>query len=238
MVVRLQGFDRGLFGGNFHTHNELHIPPGLDAVCYSNGRDYVRGWRYCVAQAAAGRVVMSVDCTALLNRRHYEHGVERRSWMTAYPNDPGDTLSFDEVTVYGDEPAEGGDAAAPRLAIVSYGNGVVTALEAAAQLREQGGSGSAEVAVIDSPYLSAVPQQLREVVGSFDAVLFADVCKDGPGAPLLSHACTLHNEGRLPAAWGTVAAPRAYNPLGSTITFLNVEDVVGAATRLCKRLAE
>ena len=123
-----------------------------------------------------------------------------------------------------------------RLAIVSYGNGVVTALEAAAQLRVEGGS--AEVSVIDSPYLSAVPQQLREAVGSFDAVLFADVCKDGPGAPLLSHACTLHNEGRLPAAWGTVAAPRAYNPLGSTITFLNVEDVVGAATRLCSRLAE
>ena len=30
MVVRLQGFDRGLFGGNFHTHNMLNIPPGLE----------------------------------------------------------------------------------------------------------------------------------------------------------------------------------------------------------------
>ena len=34
MVIRLQGFDRGLFGGNFHTHNQLHIPPGVDVVCY------------------------------------------------------------------------------------------------------------------------------------------------------------------------------------------------------------
>jgi 2-oxoisovalerate dehydrogenase E1 component len=37
MLIRLQGFDRGVFGGNFHTHNSLHIPPGLDVVCYSNG---------------------------------------------------------------------------------------------------------------------------------------------------------------------------------------------------------
>ena len=45
MVVRLQGFDKGIFGGNFHTHNMLNIPPGLDVVCFSNGRDYVRGMR-------------------------------------------------------------------------------------------------------------------------------------------------------------------------------------------------
>ena len=47
MMIRLQGFDRGVFGGNFHTHNTIHIPPGLDVVCYSNGRDYARGWRFC-----------------------------------------------------------------------------------------------------------------------------------------------------------------------------------------------
>lgn len=45
MVVRLQGFDKGIFGGNFHTHNMINIPPGLDVVCFSNGRDYVRGMR-------------------------------------------------------------------------------------------------------------------------------------------------------------------------------------------------
>lgn len=45
MVVRLQGFDKGIFGGNFHTHNMLQIPPGLDVVCFSNGRDYVKGMR-------------------------------------------------------------------------------------------------------------------------------------------------------------------------------------------------
>ena len=35
--------------------------------CFS-GDDYVRGMRYALHQAAAGRVVMSVDSTALLNQ--------------------------------------------------------------------------------------------------------------------------------------------------------------------------
>ena len=70
MIIRLQGFDKGVFGGNFHTHNSLYLPPGLDVVSYSNGADYVKGLRYAVAQARAGRIVMTVDSTDLLNRRH------------------------------------------------------------------------------------------------------------------------------------------------------------------------
>ena len=50
MMIRLQGFDLGVFGGNFHTHNTLYTPPGIDVVCYSNGEDYVRGWRYAIEQ--------------------------------------------------------------------------------------------------------------------------------------------------------------------------------------------
>ena len=57
MIIRLQGFDRGVFGGNFHTHNALPLLPGLDVVVHSNGADWVKGWRYAVRQAAAGRVV-------------------------------------------------------------------------------------------------------------------------------------------------------------------------------------
>ena len=134
MLIRLQGFDRGVFGGNFHTHNTIHIPPGLDVVCYSNGRDYARGWRYCMAQAAVGRVVMSVDCTALLNQRHFDDPAAedgRRSWMTEYPHDRSEMMSFDEVTRY---TCGMDNAATKRVAIVTYGNGVVTALQAVAVL--------------------------------------------------------------------------------------------------------
>jgi hypothetical protein len=41
MVVRMQGFDKGVFGGNYHTHNMIATPPGLDVVCFSNGWDWV-----------------------------------------------------------------------------------------------------------------------------------------------------------------------------------------------------
>jgi len=56
---------------------------GLDVVCFSNGRDYVKGWRHAVRQAEAGRVVMVVDSTALLNRRHL--GDSDDAWRFPYP---------------------------------------------------------------------------------------------------------------------------------------------------------
>lgn len=48
MVIRLQGFDSGVFGGNYHTHNSIPLPPGLDVVVYSNGVDWVRGFRNAI----------------------------------------------------------------------------------------------------------------------------------------------------------------------------------------------
>ena len=45
ILIRVQGFDKGVFGGNYHTHNNIVCVPGLDIVCYSNGGDYVRGIR-------------------------------------------------------------------------------------------------------------------------------------------------------------------------------------------------
>ena len=65
MVIRMQGFDRGLFGGNFHTHNWLPLLPGVDVVATSTGRDYAKAMRHAVRQARAGRVVMMVDATYL-----------------------------------------------------------------------------------------------------------------------------------------------------------------------------
>ena len=100
MVVRLQGFGKGVFGGNFHTHNALHLPPGLDVVCYSNGRDYVRGLRHAVHQARSGRVVMLVDSTNLLNQRHLDAEMRDGKWTRAYP-DSG-MLSYDSVIMYED----------------------------------------------------------------------------------------------------------------------------------------
>ena len=39
ILIRLQGFANGLFGGNFYTDNNIYLAPGLDVACYNNGTD-------------------------------------------------------------------------------------------------------------------------------------------------------------------------------------------------------
>eukprot|EP01065_Artemidia_motanka_P042786 TRINITY_DN5793_c1_g1_i1.p1 TRINITY_DN5793_c1_g1~~TRINITY_DN5793_c1_g1_i1.p1 ORF type:complete len:824 (+),score=262.69 TRINITY_DN5793_c1_g1_i1:72-2543(+) len=230
MVIRLQGFDRGVFGGNFHTHNTLHIPPGMDVVCFSNGRDYQRGMRRAIEYAKAGRVVMSVDCTALLNVRSIVG--DDLAWEMPAAT-AGDVGSFDEVTVYG---------SGKRLAIVTYGNGVLTALQARAILEKNGVDG---VTVVDCPLLSRVPKGLEEVLkGScpwhqhehgIERVVFADICKFGQH-PLGATVCALQNKRLLPGGyWEVVAAQPTYNPLGTYLTFLNTQDVLDACSRVLSR---
>ena len=233
MVIRLQGFDRGLFGGNFHTHNMLpHMPPGIDVVCYSNGADYARGFRHAVAQAKlAGRVIMMVDCTALLNQRHLHD--KDRGWETVFPElesretdalSYADYMGFDEIRRYGTQ---------GRFATITYGNGVVTSLQSRQALVTSGVlSSESEMDVLDCPYLSGVPEGLRQVLPQYERVLFADITKQGPGCVLSQHAVALQNESLLPRHWNLVAAPRTYNPLGSLETFLNAEDVSNAWKKL------
>ena len=226
MIVRLQGFDRGLFGGNFHTHNMLtHMPPGVDVVSFSNGYDYVCGFRHAVEQAKRGRVIVSVDCTDLLNRRHL-HGKDR-AWERAYPPRDEPVLGFNHVRRYGMN---------GKMAIVTYGNGVVTSLQARRDLVERSDiSSEEEIDIIDCPYLSGVPDGLRDIMGQYSNVLFADICKDGPGSNAFSSlACSLRQENLLPTNWNLVSAPRTYNPLGNVSTFLSAADIAQA----CKTLRD
>jgi TPP-dependent pyruvate/acetoin dehydrogenase alpha subunit/pyruvate/2-oxoglutarate/acetoin dehydrogenase E1 component len=231
MIVRLQGFDRGLFGGNFHTHNMLsHMPPGVDVVCFSNGRDYVHGMRHALLQAKAGRVVMVVDCTHLLNLRHLED--RDRQWEFPYPADPNELLLFDQIRCYkADEESE--DEAC--RAIVTYGNGVVTALQTRNELLKEGIIAPGELDVIDCPYLSGLPSELEEALKtSYEGgVLFADICKEGVGSNVFSSMImSLQQRNSLPSHWAFVGAPRTYNPLGSTVTFLNRDTIRNAFVQM------
>lgn len=239
MVIRLQGFGRGVFGGNYHTHNMLHMPPGLDVVCYSNGRDYARGMRYALQQAKSGRMAMFVDCTELLNMRAVDSGV---SWEFAFTQ-PEEYTSYDQVSVYPGTPStsasESSSIGEKKFLIVTYGSGVPLALQAQAEL-SQSTTEATVVDVVDCPLLSSVPQGLRDVLATnaYDAVLFADICKEGQ-QPLASHVTTLLNEGLLssPQQVRCIAAVRTYNPLGTILTFLSKEDIVDAARKMRPSLA-
>eukprot|EP00756_Hemistasia_phaeocysticola_P034406 Hpha_TRINITY_DN16518_c4_g1::TRINITY_DN16518_c4_g1_i1::g.134215::m.134215/K11381/bkdA; 2-oxoisovalerate dehydrogenase E1 component len=230
MVIRLQGFDRGVFGGNFHTHNMLHLPPGLDVVCFSNGLDYMRGMRRALEYAREGRVVMSVDSTALLNQRNIVGNDGAWEFPAAAVGDVG---SFDEVTVYG---------SGNKLAIVTYGTGVLQALQARDLMVKSGMEG---VTVVDCPLLSRVPKGLEDVLKGYcpwkqhtqgiERVVFADPCKFGQH-PLGATVCALQAKHLLPGSyWEVVAAQPTYNPLGTYLTFLSVQDILDTCTRVLSR---
>jgi 2-oxoisovalerate dehydrogenase E1 component len=226
MIIRLQGFDSGIFGGNFHTSNALTIPPGVDVCCYSNGHDYVHGFRNAIKQANAGRIVMFVDCTNLLNLRHLHD--KDREWETSYPDsNDNNNFGFDSIRQYG---------TMGTWAIVTYGNGVVTSLRARRALIDNKILMSEdELDIIDCFYLSDVPDGLRHVICRYEGIVFADICKQGPGSVLASMVCTLRNEGLLPSKWEHIAAPRTYNPLGSMVSFLNMDDIIHTFERMIKK---
>ena len=79
--------------------------------CYSNGLDYVRGFRNAVTQAKNGRVVMLIDCTNLLNLRHVHE--KDRGWETAYPSED-EIMGFNDIRQFGDK---------GKHLIITYGNG-------------------------------------------------------------------------------------------------------------------
>jgi len=221
MIIRLQGFGPGVFGGNFHTHNTLHIPPGVTTVCFSNGADWVRGWRQLVHMARNGAVVMSVDCTALLNQRHAIPGDE--GWKNAYPTAGVYDLQ-NEVGMYGLPRGETPDAI-----VVTYGTGVVEGIKAAASVPNN-------VLIVDSPLISHASHGLRSVLSEQypeTPVVFADICKQGmsPLAGVVSQLAST-SDCLVGRSWTMASASPTYNPLGSMCTFLDEDDIREAITRV------
>ena len=239
----MQGFDRGTFGGNFHTHNALPFcgaaTPGLTVVSYSNGHDWVRGWRACVEHARDGGVVMLVDCTELLNERHlFEKG--DRLWEMPYAKEEGtgeDIMHFDDVTVHKDEKANP-STNKTKIGIVTYGNGVLTSLRARQTLTSHSADSELCIDVIDTPLISRVSAGMTKILPQYDAVIFADICKGGggSGAPLSGIITELKKTDELPKYWGVCNAANTYNPLGDLSTFLSVRDIAEACQNIIKTI--
>lgn len=219
MVIRMQGFDRGLFGGNFHTHNWLPLLPGVDVVATSNGRDYARAMRHAVRQARAGRVVMMVDATYLLNLRHVHARDE--AWLTGYPGDD-DELAFDAVIARRDD-----SDTARRVACVTWGTGVVAALRARKLLD------GVALDIFEQPCLTWSVENLAAALAPYDAVVFADPCKPAQ-CPLMHVVLQLQDANALPTRWRLAAAQPTYNPLGRDLTFLSTDDVAEAVKNVLR----
>ena len=152
-----------------------------------------------------------------------------RGWETAYPAED-EVMSFHDVRRFGDS---------GKYLIVTYGNGVVTAIRARRALVEQKViDHESEIDIIDSPYISGIPDGLRNILadGRYEGVLFCDICKEGPGSNTLSSTIIgLKKDDILPTNWCFVAAPRTYNPLGNMVTFLNEEDIINSCKKMLSR---
>ena len=208
-------------------------------------------------QARAGRVVMSVDSTDLLNRRHV--ATKDDGCLSQFPvlsAEHCNEMTFDDVVVYSADAAAVGsreqlltDLSAGRRTIkavlVTYGNGVPTSLLAVKNLFADSASADGllpeEVLVVDCPYLSAVPAQLTELLTAVHSqnpdfsLLCADVCKESGNMPLHQYTLTLQREALLPRSWSIIGAANTYNPLSRTLTFLNETSIREALLKLTRR---
>eukprot|EP00924_Labyrinthula_sp_SR-Ha-C_P003167 snap_masked-scaffold_15-processed-gene-1.13-mRNA-1 protein AED:0.00 eAED:0.00 QI:0/-1/0/1/-1/1/1/0/766 len=248
-LIRLQGFDKGVFGGNYHTHNTLHMPAGLDVVCYSNGEDYVNGLRYSISQVKGGRIVMSVDSTNLLNLKSIGMDSKSKNWLQRYPSHNANLLAWDDIILY--NASSNHDRGFQKVQldsetyslidlippgdkeikiIFSYGNGVPLAVETfflSAAVHYN-------VVIVDIPYISGTPKALITLLEDLNTseykckLVFADVCKEG-ASPLAGLIMRLKKLDLLKHDWEYTAAQNTYNPLGSTVTFLSKQDLLDAA---------
>jgi len=191
--------------------------------------------QWYIQYAKKGGIVMVVDCTELLNERHlYEKG--DRLWEMPFESEnDSNGMGFDDVVVYKNENADGRKK---KVAIVSYGNGVLTSLRARNTLMNVNkvdiSVDPSNIDVIDVPLISRVSQGLANTLPQYDSVVFADICKGGGGGggPLSGIIRELGKLDKFPANWDICDASGTYNPLGDLSTFLNERDIIDCARRL------
>ena len=172
MVIRIAGlgYQRG-FGGHFHNDNSLAVLrdiPALVIACPSSGVDAVHMFRESIRLARdEQRIVAFVEPIARYMTRDL-HVAGDDLWAGVYPGaDPRRAMHIGDIGVRGD----GTD-----LAIVTYGNGVFLAEQAAAVLRSEHGI---DASVIDLRWLAPLPiDAVVAAVSECARVLVVDECRE------------------------------------------------------------
>ncbi|WP_416137483.1 thiamine pyrophosphate-dependent enzyme [Halomonas sp. HK25] len=168
MVVRIAGlgYQKG-FGGHFHNDNAIAVLrdiPGLLVACPSNGADAVGLLQEAVRLAdEAQRVVVIIEPIALYHTRDLlEQGDD--GWCFPDPG-PEHRLSPGETGQWGEGVG---------LAIVTYGNGVYLARQAAAEL-DPGGQ---RLRIVDLRWLTGIDHDaVCRAAAGCHRVLIVDECR-------------------------------------------------------------
>jgi 2-oxoisovalerate dehydrogenase E1 component len=187
MVVRIAslGYQSG-FGGHFHNDNSIAVLrdiPGIVIACPSNGVDAVLMLRESVRLAREEqRIVVFLEPIArYMTRDLHAEGDDR--WAGRYPDMIAEPITMDRVAVRG----TGTD-----VAIVTYGNGVFLAEQAAEVLRTEHGIAGR---VVDMRWLAPLP--VDAIVASVEScaqVLIVDECREtGSQSEALMAHCVERN---------------------------------------------
>nr|WHW29133.1 putative MFS transporter [uncultured bacterium] len=172
MIIRIAGlgYQRG-FGGHFHNDNSLAVLrdiPGLVIACPSNGADAVHMFRECIRLARdEQRIVAFVEPIARYMTRDL-HDDGDGLWAHRYPLvDPQQAMHVGDIGVHG---------AGTDLAIVTYGNGVFLAEQAATVLRADHGI---DARIIDLRWLAPLPiDAVATAAGECSRILVVDECRE------------------------------------------------------------
>jgi len=147
---------------------------------------------------------------------------------------------FDDVKIY-NWGGEDQKMKSKRTAIVTYGNGVLTALRARSTLAKLDSAVDINsIDIIDVPLISRVSSGLRKALEEdYGNVVFADICKGGGGSggPLSGLVTELKKSTKARCFgqggdWTCVNAAPTYNPLGDLSTFLNERDIIDSIRKL------
>lgn len=173
MVMRMAslGYQKG-FGGHFHNDNSitaLRDIPALIVGCPSRGDDAAMMLRTLMALAKVdGRVCAFLEPIALYMTKDL-HTAGDGLWQFPYPA-PDQAIALGDGRVYQSDACD--------LCVISYGNGVLMALRAAARLREVG----KQLRVLDLRWLQPLnAKQIAEHAAACKAVLIVDEGRESAG---------------------------------------------------------
>lgn len=222
-VVRIAGlaYQRG-FGGHFHNDNAVAVLrdiPGLVIACPSRADDAAAMLRTCVAAASVdGTVSVFLEPIALYHQRDL-HAAGDQGWLST---DEGRHVDLGLGRLHGASDHDD-------LTIVSFGNGVLMSLRAAARLAADG----IAARVLDLRWLAPLPvDDILSAARSTGRVLVADETRASGGVGEGVIAALV--EGGFTGPIRRVASRDSFVPLGSATqhVLLNEQDIVEAATAL------
>ena len=228
MVVRIAGlaYQKG-FGGHFHNDNSigaLRDIPGLIVAVPSRGHDAARMLRGLLATAkAAGRVAVLIEPIALYHEKDL-HTAGDGGWLSDYP--PVDQMLLPgEVGIHHPDHRD--------LAIITYGNGVRMALQAARRLSD---GHAVNARVVDLRWLNPLPHAaIAEHARQCAGVLVADEARATGGGVADAVIATLAETG-YDKPLASVRSADSYVPLGpaADTVLLSTDDIVKAATQMAR----